>query len=96
MRLFKLQRVLLAWYHTTHNLKLHCLHVQLAERQASLLQVAQQAQQAEQAVQNLQLDRARLHQRLERVAEHAKVLAQLWAHQGGYTCSGTARDGLDT
>ncbi|KAL3153975.1 hypothetical protein ABBQ32_013531 [Trebouxia sp. C0010 RCD-2024] len=73
MRLFKLQRVLLAWYYTTHNLKLHRLHVQLAERQGSLLQTHQQAQQAQQAVQDLQLERARLHQRLERVAEHAKV-----------------------
>ena len=73
MRLFKLQRVVLAWYYTTHNLKLHKLHVHLAERQASLLQVHQQAQQAGKAVQDLQLERARLHQQLERVAEHAKV-----------------------
>ena len=75
MRLFKLQRVVLAWYYTTHNLKLHKLHVQLAERQRSLLQVHQQAQQAGKAVQDLQLERAMLHQRLERVAEHAKVQA---------------------
>ena len=73
VRLFKLKRVVLAWYYTTHNLKLHKLHVQLAERQGSLLQVHQQAQQAGKVVQDLQLERARLHQRLERVAEHAKV-----------------------
>ena len=73
MRLFKLQHVVLAWFTTTHNLKLHKLHVQLAERQGSLLQVHQQAKQAGKAVQDLQLERARLHQRLERVAEHAKV-----------------------
>lgn len=82
MRLFKLQRVLLAWYYTTHNLKLHRLHVQLAERQGSLLQLHQQAQQAEQAVQDLQLERARLHQRLERVAEHAKVPAAVVSTDG--------------
>ena len=73
MRVFKLQRVLLVWYYSTHNLKLHRLHVQLAERQGSLLLVHQQAQQAGKAVQDLQLERAQLHQRLERVAEHAKV-----------------------
>ena len=82
MRLFKLQRVVLAWYYTTHNLKLHKLHVQLAERQASLLQVHQQAQQAGKAVQDLQLERAQLHQRLERVAEHAKVQAAVAAAAG--------------
>ena len=75
MRLYKLQRVVLAWYTTAHNLKLHKLHVHLAERQGSLLQMHQQAQQAGKAVQDLQLERARLHQRLERVAEHAKVQA---------------------
>lgn len=73
MRLFKLQRVLLAWYYCVHNIKLHKLHVHLAERQGSLLQVHQQAHQGEKAVQDLQLERAQLHQRLERVAEHAKV-----------------------
>lgn len=77
MRLFRLQRVLRAWHCTTHKLKLHKLHVQLAERQGSLLEVHQQAQQAGKAVHDLQLERARLHQRLERVAEHAKVLLLL-------------------
>ena len=73
MRMFRLQRVLLAWYYNIHNLKLHKLHVQLADRQGSLLQAHQQAREADKAVQDLQLERAQLHQRLERVAEHAKI-----------------------
>ena len=73
MRMFRLQRVLLAWYYSIHNLKLHKLHVQLADRQGSLLQVHSQAREADKAVRDLQLERAQLHQRLERVAEHAKI-----------------------
>ncbi len=73
MRLFSLHRLLLAWYYCIHNLKLRRLHVQLADRQSSLLQVHQQAQEAGRAVQELQLERAQLHQRLERIADHAKV-----------------------
>ena len=73
MRQFGLHRILLAWYYCIHNFKLRRLHVQLADRQSSLLETHQQAQQAGRAVQELQLERAQLHQRLERVADHAKV-----------------------
>lgn len=73
IRLFSVKRILLAWYYSVHNLKLHRLHVQLADRQGSLLQVHQQAQEANKAARELQLERAQLHQRLERVAEHAKI-----------------------
>ena len=73
MRLFGLHRTLLAWHHCIHNHKLRRLHLQLADRQSSLLEVHQQAQQAGRAVHELQLERAQLHQRLERVADHAKV-----------------------
>lgn len=73
MRQFGLHRILLAWYYCIHNLKLRRLHVQLADRQSSLLETHRQAQQAGRAVQELQLERAQLHQRLERVADHAKV-----------------------
>ncbi|DBB06362.1 TPA: hypothetical protein ACH3X1_011930 [Trebouxia sp. C0004] len=73
MRHFGLHRILLAWYYCIHNLKLRRLHVQLADRQSSLLETHQQAQQAGRAVHELQLERAQLHHRLERVADHAKV-----------------------
>ena len=73
MHQFHLQRLLLAWYYGIHNLKLHRLKVQLADRQATLLDVHQQARDASKEIQGLQLERAQLHQRLERVAEHAKV-----------------------
>ena len=73
MCLFKTQRILLAWYYSVHNVKLVRLHVQLAERQSRLLDVHKQAQVAGRALQELQLERAQLHQRLERVADHAKI-----------------------
>ena len=73
MRLFGLRRSLLAWYYCTRNLKLHRLHTQLADRQSTLLKLHAQAKEGGRTVHELQLERAQLHQRLGRVADHAKV-----------------------
>lgn len=75
---FKLQRMLLAWYYCTHNAKLEQVHRQLAASQSLNGHLKQEARDAEKALVELQHERAALHRRLERVADHAKLQVHLY------------------
>ena len=75
---FKLQRMLLAWYYCTHNAKLEQVHRQLAASQSLNGHLKQEARDAEKALAELQHERAALHRRLERVADHAKLQVHLY------------------
>ena len=70
---FKLQRMLLAWYYCTHNAKLEQVHRQLAASQSLNGHLRQEARDAEKALAELQHEKAALHRRLGRVADHAKL-----------------------
>ena len=75
---FHLRRILLAWYYCTHNAKLAQLHSQLQHSHGRQADLQQQADTAQHALDELRLDRAELHRRLERVADQAKLqVAQL-------------------
>lgn len=75
---FQLQRMLLGWYYCTHNAKLAQANSQLSLSCTRQAQLQEQAGTAQQALDELRLERAELHRRLERVADQAKLqVAQL-------------------
>lgn len=70
---FKLRQALISWYRCTQTAKIAHLHRQLEASNSLHGHLKQQCGDAEQAVAELQEERAGLHRRLERVADHAKL-----------------------
>lgn len=70
---FKMRQALISWYRCTQTAKIAHLHRQLEASNSLHGHLKQQCGDAEQAVAELQEERAGLHRRLERVADHAKL-----------------------
>lgn len=76
LRQFKLHRALLGWQRCSQKAKLEQVHKQLAASNSLHGHLKQQSRDAEKALADLQEERAGLHRRLERVADHAKLQVQ--------------------